>query len=80
MSVERESIDLIRVLRKATELNSLVVPVGGISPNFFDEIGILLTLAPFMQKLEFFMAKKCPVSYLFNHSYSPEILKRADLF
>ena len=48
VNVERDSIEIVRLLRKTTELNSLVFPVGIFTPEFFDEVGVLLTMAPFM--------------------------------
>ena len=80
VNLERVSIDIVRLLRRTTELNSLVVPIGAFSPSLFDEVGILLSCAPFMQKLEFFMAQKCFTSSDFDTKYAPEKLQRSDLF
>ena len=53
IDIIRDGIRLIRIVRNALELNSLLLPVTEISPQFFDEIGKMLCVAHFLQKIEF---------------------------
>jgi hypothetical protein len=57
----RDGIRLIKIIRNALELNSLLLPVTEISPQFFDEIGKMLCVAHFLQKIEFSLVSRFKV-------------------
>jgi hypothetical protein len=58
IDIDRDGVRLIKIVSKATELNSLLIPVTEISPQFFDEVGKTLSAAHFMQKMEFLLVSK----------------------